>query len=163
MSVDDTLSTVGELGLYQKRVVALLCLVGLASVFLEQGSQFWAATPSHHCDVRTILHNQGIHANISDSALYNLTIPWETGPDGVKHRSKCSTYSYLYTTPPSADPVNLSRWAQAQRSKSKDTMECAQWIYNRDKMSSTVVTKVSTHGPFQIKFIILTHRTVLCM
>ena len=45
-----TMVSVGEFGTYQRRVFALLCLVGIPFSFFDTGPILWARVPEYHCN-----------------------------------------------------------------------------------------------------------------
>ena len=48
VSIDSTFTRIG-FGIYQRKVFALLCLVGIAFSIIDTGPVFWAHSPELHC------------------------------------------------------------------------------------------------------------------
>ena len=48
VSIDSTFTRIG-FGVYQRKVFALLCLVGISFSIIDTGPVFWAQSPQFHC------------------------------------------------------------------------------------------------------------------
>ena len=80
VSIDSTFTRIG-FGVYQRKVFALLCLVGISFSIIDTGPVFWAHIPQLHCsgghhgrNLNLSARNDNLsHIQINGTILVNLT------------------------------------------------------------------------------------------
>ncbi|KAM9337192.1 solute carrier family 22 member 13-like [Symphorus nematophorus] len=118
------LKEIGEFGLFQKRLVAALCIPTLFVAFDVIGQVFTGLSFPHHCNTDWILERG---PNLTDERQRNLTIP--VNKDG-KYES-CEMFT----------PVDLDLEA-IEAYGINSTTECIDgWDYEAPKGASSVVTE----------------------
>ena len=123
MALDQLLTRIGEFTSYQRRLLALLCLVGFPVVLHEKGPLFWASAGSFHCDTsamtppRVSAQGEGFMSS--------------RRPVAVVSEDQCSV-----------------RWQVINGTKggpenNHDDEPCTAWIYEHPRFKSTLVSEVS--------------------
>ena len=86
MEYDDLLTDyLGEFGLYQRVIFALVSLSAIATCFCNLGIVFLAAIPEHWCHVSE-------PTSLSHNDVMNLSIPQEKDDDGELVYNSCKMY-----------------------------------------------------------------------
>ncbi|XP_013381223.1 organic cation transporter protein [Lingula anatina] len=92
MHLDEFLKVVGEFGPYQKRQYVLVCLVSSYAAVVIFSLVFFSVAPEHHCTIPAAykeLSQKFYGKNVSEEKIYNMSIPWVEGKNGIFERSSC--------------------------------------------------------------------------
>ena len=146
MEYDNILRQIGEFGLFQRRVVFILCLVNFPHCFNTLGYVFWAARLEHWCHV----DRPAEFENISEKLWKNWTIPSKIDSTGQLQYESCLQYSYAdnitlisqYLNDTHEDsftvvPDNWTQWKEERFTR------CKSWDYDTHQYLSSIVTKVN--------------------
>ena len=125
MEFNNLLKIIGEFGIYQRLLCALLCLVSVPSAFQAMGFVFWAAVPDYWCATQTE------EANLTNSQKSQCEI-YQLNSSHVNNGSMMSYFAdgSIYQNVTIGDGLILSR-------------KCDHWRYDRSVYKSTIVTEVS--------------------
>ncbi|KAF4095897.1 hypothetical protein G5714_023500 [Onychostoma macrolepis] len=118
------LSSVGEFGAFQKRLLVAVCLPNIFTAFHMFGQVFTAITFPHNCNSRWILERA---PNLTEEKQLNLTIPLDT--EGQYESCKMFTPVDLELDVIEAYGINT-------------TTSCTDgWVYKAPEGSSTLITE----------------------
>ena len=116
---------VGEFGLFQKRLVAALCICSIFAAFNAIGQVYIAVSFPHHCNTDWILERG---SNLTDERRRNLTLP--VNKDGRFESCKMFT------------PVDLDLEAIEAYGINSTTGCRDGWDYKAPEGASSIVTEV---------------------
>ena len=122
------LKEVGEFGLFQKRLVAALCICSIFSAFNTIGQVYTAVSFQHHCNTDWILEHG---PKLTDERQRNLTLP--VNKDG--RLESCKMFS----------PVDLDLEIIEAYGINSTTACIDGWDYKAPEGASSIVTEVSKH------------------
>lgn len=118
------LSSVGEFGAFQKRLLVAVCLPNIFTAFHMFGQVFTAITFPHNCNSSWILQRA---PNLTEEKQLNLTIPLDT--EGQYESCKMFTPVDLELDVIEAYGINT-------------TISCTDgWVYKAPEGSSTLITE----------------------
>lgn len=119
------LSSVGEFGAFQKRLLVAVCLPNIFTAFHMFGQVFTAITFPHNCDSSWILQRA---PNLTEEKQLNLTIPL----DSKGQYESCTMFS----------PVDLDLDVIEAYGINTTTSCTDGWVYKAPEGSSTLITEV---------------------
>ncbi len=132
------LSSVGEFGAFQKRLLVAVCLPNIFTAFHMFGQVFTAITFPHNCNSGWILARA---PNLTEEKQLNLTVPLDT--EGQYESCKMFTPVDLELDVIEAYGINT-------------TTSCTDgWVYKAPEGSSTLITEVKQPNSFVLNFITL--------
>ncbi|KAG1954155.1 solute carrier family 22 member 13b [Pimephales promelas] len=118
------LSSVGEFGAFQKRLLVAVCLPNLFTAFHMFSQVFTAISFPHNCDSSWILR---LAPNLTEEKQLNLTIPL----DSKGQYESCKMFS----------PVDLDLGAIEAYGINETTSCTDGWVYKAPEDSSTLITE----------------------
>ncbi|XP_051737876.1 solute carrier family 22 member 13b [Ctenopharyngodon idella] len=118
------LSSVGEFGAFQKRLLVAVCLPNIFTAFHMFGQVFTAITFPHNCDSSWILQRA---PNLTEEKQLNLTIPL----DSKGQYESCTMFS----------PVDLDLDVIEAYGINTTTSCTDGWVYKAPEGSSTLITE----------------------
>ncbi|BFZ09836.1 hypothetical protein BsWGS_12875 [Bradybaena similaris] len=123
MRFDDIVKSVGEFGLYQKRVYALLCLACMSCGIQVMLSVFTLGVPEHRCAVPGLANDTYTIASDEHAQIVNASIPLDDSAGGPGSFSRCSIWILDETTGQFTERT------------------CRKWVYDDSVFRSTIVSK----------------------
>ncbi|KAG5851021.1 hypothetical protein ANANG_G00088590 [Anguilla anguilla] len=118
------LSTIGEFGAFQKRLLAAVCIPTIVEAFHVFAQVFTGLNLPHHCNTKWIL---SIGPNLTREEQRNLTLPKD--PDGAYE--SCSMFSQVDWDLESIEAHGIN-----------STSECTDgWLYDTSSGLTTLVTE----------------------
>jgi len=124
MKFDEIVQSLGEFGVYQKRVFFLLCIASMSCGIQIMISVFTLGIPQHRCVIPGYPNDTSYHAvNSAHQALLNTSLAWDP------------------------DLGESGAWAQCDVTEVDEVTgdrtpgQCSQWVYDTSVFSSTVVSK----------------------
>ncbi|KAK9953370.1 hypothetical protein ABG768_017368 [Culter alburnus] len=118
------LSSVGEFGAFQKRLLVAVCLPNIFTAFHMFGQVFTAITFPHNCDSSWILQRA---PNLTEEKQLNLTIPL----DSKGQHESCTMFS----------PVDLDLDVIEAYGINTTTSCTDGWVYKAPEGSTTLITE----------------------
>ncbi|KAK7491559.1 hypothetical protein BaRGS_00017198 [Batillaria attramentaria] len=128
LKFDEVLKEVGEFGLYQKRLLFLVCLTGGCVIMQNLSPVITMKSPKHRCKIPGYANDTYEIQSPAHEFLVNMTIP--VSSDGSYEQ--CDMYDVTYLD----GDLLLSN-----TSKSK-TVGCAEWVYDRSAFTETLVSEL---------------------
>ncbi|XP_046553875.1 organic cation transporter protein-like [Haliotis rubra] len=128
LTFDDVLRHLGEFGRYQKWMVFVLCLPGIAHGIRMMISVFLLNIPNHRCAIPGYDNDTFNVQSESHARLINATIPYVTR-DGKLQLDRCHIYH----------DVDNGTSEGANRT----VVGCQKWVYDKSVFESTVSTELN--------------------
>lgn len=138
MEYDAILTSVGEFGKYQRKIVLILCLINLPVAFQNLGYMFWGSRPDHWCDVT----KPDSLRDISDDIWKNLTIPSDFNEQSQVQYSQCERYDINMTSVSTVEDVEELLARRQYSVGTNATVQCSKWQYDTSEFESTIVSQV---------------------
>ena len=149
MGLEDILMKVGAFGRFQRRVVFLLCLVGIPEVLHKWGYIFWATTPDFTCRLPAEYRALAMGYNLSQEEFLNLSTVKVVHGDGVG-LSGCFLYSLSgILANMSDDGVRMGRKEAglplSSHLNTTRVQACSEWHYDTESRDNSLVSQVKQH------------------
>ncbi|XP_067675418.1 organic cation transporter protein-like [Haliotis asinina] len=128
LTFDDVLRHLGEFGPYQKWMVFVLCLPGIAHGIRMMISVFLLNIPNHRCAIPGYDNDTYDVQSDSHAHFINATIPYVTR-DGKMQLDRCHIYH---------DPGNGT-----SEVANRTVVGCQKWVYDKSVFESTVSTELN--------------------
>jgi len=121
---DNVLEDIGQLGPWQRKLFALLCIPSAMSAMAVFMYDFTAYVPQHRCFVSQC---DGVSAgSLYDDSFVNFTIPWD---EDLETYGRCKMYT-----------VNASDSKCEKESFVPDPLtSCASWVFDHQLLKSSAV------------------------
>ena len=130
MHFDDLLKTLGELGLYQKTRLFLICLVGIVCAFHAMNMVFVGAKPKFKCSPPSINVTDSTYGNVTEREIHNF----------LQTAGNCDIYDGKETT-----KLLLSKNYTLEKltlgNITVSSMKCEKWDYSEEVYGPTIVTQ----------------------
>ncbi|XP_060081315.1 organic cation transporter protein-like [Ylistrum balloti] len=132
MKLDNILITIGEFGLYQKYVYALVCFTSLYMGVYAMMSVIFLNTPEHRCKIPDL-----------DNDTYNIQSPYQErlvnnyippSDDASHDYDQCHLYSFDY---------NSVKFDNFSRPINASLVKCNEWIYSDAMFAETYTSKLN--------------------
>ncbi|KAK7497283.1 hypothetical protein BaRGS_00011577 [Batillaria attramentaria] len=120
MKFDDVLREIGEFGLYQKRLMFLLCITSCCVVMQNISPVFTVKIPKHRCKIPTYPNDTYQLQSPDHASLVNETIPLRNG-----EYSECTLY----------DAVG------SDGTENRTERACNDWVFDKSVFTATLVTE----------------------
>lgn len=131
MHFDDLLKTLGELGLYQKTRLFLICLVGIVCAFHAMNMVFVGAKPKYKCSPPSINVTDSTYGNVTEREIHSF----------LQSGGNCDIYDGTETT-----KLLLSKNYTLEEltlgNITVSSMKCENWDYSEEVYGPTIVTQV---------------------
>ena len=154
MGFDLTMVSVGEFGKYQRRVFALLCLVGIPFSFFDTGPVLWAYIPEYQCgDSHLINHKQQRKNTLYTSETDRMNTDERNGSLDVTNEVDGDNWVDLWDLFTDSDNERCFLSSRnTDEPRRNEGQYCANYTF--EATGTTIVARVSTTD-FSLKIIYL--------
>nr|KAG5698213.1 hypothetical protein BaRGS_030576 [Batillaria attramentaria] len=122
MKFDDVLREIGEFGLYQKRLMFLLCVTTCSVIMQNISPVFTIKIPKHRCKIPTYPNDTYELQSADHASLVNETIPLRNG-----EYSECTLYDVM----------------ESDGTENRTERACNDWVFDKSVFTATLVTELN--------------------